>query len=550
MGHLHLDDRPARAGALRTWLPRRPDLPLLLAYGAAFAALHWMARPWGGGSGFYSLWYPAAGLRFAVLWSRGSRLAPALMVCEVVTDWLTGALVFTGPHALHDTLGVLRPGFSTAIAISLVRSVCERNERTLCVPPMPLGLAALAAPVLSGILVVPLDALLDARAFAASTPSARFLSLTGMVVGDLLGILVLAPALLWLAGLIDTPRRPRLGWPACVAWPPRVAWQSPLAWLTDALVLGLCLALTLALWKTGLGLQPSPAMLGGAWIGLRHGRGAAWLTILADLALFLPYSALELEGAVRIELHLGIAGVVIVTWLAGSFADAQVAARHSLDKRNRLLFQAERLKTLRAMSVAVIHEISQPLSTLAIEAGHLHREAARHAPDIAESAALVDRKARTLSELVRRLRRFGGRDLDEPSALPVAMLVAMVRQMVAQDVAARGKTLRIAPMAPDLVVHGQEIELAQALLNLVRNALAQTCDGLVEVRAVREGSHVALGVSNAFDPAAAHSNGPGMGVGLMIVRSIVEAHDGRLEREDGDGFVRFTLLLPALETTP
>ena len=39
---------------------------------------------------------------------------------------------------------------------------------------------------------------------------------------------------------------------------------------------------------------------------------------------------------------------------------------------DRMLFQAERLKTLRAMSVAVIHEISQPLSTLAIEAKHLH----------------------------------------------------------------------------------------------------------------------------------------------------------------------------------
>src|SRR3546814_4140279 len=112
--------------------------------------------------------------------------------------------------------------------------------------------------------------------------------------------------------------------------------------------------------------------------------------------------AVPIGDAARLELHLGVAAVVIVTWLAGSFADAQKAAGAALERRNRLLFQAERLKTLRAMSVAVIHEISQPLSTLAIEANHLKDRTAGLAPDIAESAALIDRKARTLSELVDR----------------------------------------------------------------------------------------------------------------------------------------------------
>ena len=75
------------------------------------------------------------------------------------------------------------------------------------------------------------------------------------------------------------------------------------------------------------------------------------------------------------------------------------------------------------MSVAVIHEISQPLSTLAIEARHLHGITADADSEIAESAALIDRKAATLSDLVRRLRRYGGRSVDEPTPLPVTALI-------------------------------------------------------------------------------------------------------------------------------
>ncbi|SKC07835.1 hypothetical protein [Sphingopyxis flava] len=97
------------------------------------------------------------------------------------------------------------------------------------------------------------------------------------------------------------------------------------------------------------------------------------------------------------------------------------------------------------MSVAVIHEISQPLSTLAIEARHLKSQADGLAPDIAESADLVDRKAHALSELVRRLRRFGGPGADEPSPLPVALMLRTLEQMLAPELRARNCLLEVDP---------------------------------------------------------------------------------------------------------
>ncbi|MCK9826216.1 hypothetical protein NOCD_22250, partial [Nocardioides cavernae] len=131
---------------------------------------------------------------------------------------------------------------------------------------------------------------------------------------------------------------------------------------------------------------------------------------------------------------------------AGSFADAEARALAAVARRDRMLFQAERLKTLRAMSVAVIHEISQPLSTLAIEARHLVEISARADPEIAETARLIERKTATLSTLVRRLRRFGGRAVDEPSLLPVATLLDTVTALARPEASVAGVAIRIAPV--------------------------------------------------------------------------------------------------------
>lgn len=516
------------------FVPSAADWPLFVAYALAFALLHWSAHPWSG-EGFFSLWYPPAGLRFAILWSRGARIAPWLVLAEIGADWAAGVVSPFAPDALQTITGAIRPGLTYGLAIAAVRRLARGRDDTLALPPMVLGLAAIAAPTLNALLVLPSEAIVPTY-FAGRyhIGVALAISLTGLAVGDLLGIVVLAPALLWLAALVDHgPARLRLR-------PPPL---RPV--LEDTAVISGCLLLTVALSHAGLGAQPAPGLLAGAWIGLRHGRIAAWLAILAQVAVFLPYSAGHLSDADRLELHLGLAAVVLVTWLAGSFADAQKGARAVLDRRNRLLFQAERLKTLRAMSVAVIHEISQPLSTLAIEAGHLARATRDLEPDIAESAALVDRKARALSDLVRRLRRFGGRDVDEPSPLPVAMLLHTACQIVAAESRASGGRVECSAVSPDLAVQAQEIELTQALVNLLRNALAASPGAVVRLEAGTRHDQLRIAVRNPLPPGAPAETG-GMGVGLAIARTIVEAHGGALLRRDAPGEACFVLTLPLL----
>ncbi|MEC3950152.1 ATP-binding protein [Sphingobium sp. HWE2-09] len=514
-------------------MPDRQDCILLLVYAAGFWLAHWAAGFWGG-AGYYSLWFPAAGLRFALLWHGGARLTPAIVIVEILVNLAKGLISFTSPDWPILLLGIVRPVIAYGATIGFIRWLASGSRADVLTPPMPFGLAAVTAPNVAALSALP-QALIRPELTEVQTVNDVITSLAAFTVGDLLGVLIVAPPLLWIADLATWRRAMARMTVAAFPWH---------AIVESSGLLIVALVVTELLRRVGLGVQPMPAVLAVAWTGLRFGRAAAWLSLLAVTVLVLPYSAMDMGTGARLQLHLGLATVVVVGYLAGSFSDAQKQARTDVERRDRLLFQAERLKTLRAMSVAVIHEISQPLSTLAIEARHLHGITAGADEEIAESAALIDRKAATLSDLVRRLRRYGGRSVDEPTPLPVTALIAAVAGMIAPEARAAGVTLSIDAVDPDLVVMGQEIELSQALMNLLRNAVEATGDGLVRViTRSRDDDQLEILVLNRY--CADILPKAGMGVGTLVSRAIVEAHGGALTREiSEDGDVRAAITLP------
>lgn len=517
----------------RRWgcVPRASDWLALAFYAIGFALAHWAAAAWGG-EGFYSVWFPAAGLRMTLFWYAGPGLAPATALVEIIVNILDGGVDLESPDLIWKIISVIRPTFAYGIAVAVIRWLSGGVRAGILLPPMPFGLATIAAPLLAAIAALS-ELLIRPDMIGVTDARGIVLALTAFTVGDLLGVLVVAPPLLW---LIDVATG-RTALPRTLPSLPAVA--------EAVLVLACGMLLAGALLWLGFRPQPMPLALAVAWIGLRFGRSAAWGAMMGVVLLTLPQTAGAIGTMERLQIHLGLATIMVVGYLAGSFADAQTRARADLARRDRLLFQAERLKTLRAMSVAVIHEISQPLSTLAIEARHLHAITGDADPDIAASAALIDRKAEALSTLVRRLRRFGGRAVDEPTPLPLTVLIDSVKSVVSSEAKAAGTVLVLPTVDPDLVIMAQEVELVQALVNLLRNAFQASHGGRAVLAVTQDATQVRLVISNAIAPDRLPQ--PGMGVGTLVARAIVEAHGGTLTRDtDDQGIVHARLTLPLI----
>lgn len=500
--------------------------PLLLVYAAGFLALHEIAAVWAHGA-TYSLWFPAAGLRFAILWTYGARLALPLALTELAAQSAMGRVSLDSTAGLLSAAGIVGPPLAYGLAIWLVR---RRDESPLFrANPMPVGFAAVVAPFFGSLASLPWH-LLKGSSGIGSLPEATG-SLVVATSGDLLGVLLVAPPLLWLLG--GRPWRDRI---------PRLDWKQL---IEIFVVLALGWGAVSAIYAMGQGIRLQPVLLATVWIGFRFGRAPAWLAATLSAAVILPMTPEVAAPADRLGIHMLLACIAAGGYLAGSYADAETRLRQELKRRDKILLQAERLKTLRAMSVAVIHEISQPLSTIALEIRHLKRAAEDGAvahEDLLESTALIERKASHLSEMVRRLRSFGGRASGEASRIPADLLVREVTELAAAE--AKALNVALCPRVdPGIFVTGQDIELQQALANLVRNAVQASPQGEVRITVTRWGSRVRFDVSNL--PTLPGSGGEGMGIGIMVAKTIAEFHGGELElATDTSGVRTASLILP------
>lgn len=509
---------------------------ILIAYGVAFVLAHHVARHWGGAH-FYSLWYPAAGVRMALFWHCGARYAPIIALYECLIQLAVGVVQIDSPDIWNDLTGVARPSLIYGATIGLVRWMQKRGTSDLSIAPMPFGLAAVLAPTATAFTAglsewVRPSVTPDLSAQPFATTIAAFL------VGDLLGVLLVAPPLLWLAARIGGAEHKEAG-----------GWPSTARMIEAGAVFCLGWILAAGLASVDPQIALTPVLVTSTWVGLRCGRHGASVAIMCCAIIILPWSAPMTSVATRFALHMWLAGVAISAYLAGSFADAEARARRDIARRDRLLFQAERLKTLRAMSVAVIHEISQPLSTLAIESRHLAAISRSDAPDLADmaqSAALIERKAHALADMVRRLRRFGGRAVDEPSALSMRRLVEDGLDILKGEARALRCHITLNAQPGEFMVHGQEVELTQALLNLVRNAMTASPGSRIMVDVGADKADAVVRVSNRSDIATPEY--AGMGVGTLIARAIMEAHGGLLDRDGGDAnMIHHIIRLPLME---
>jgi signal transduction histidine kinase len=503
-----------------------------IAYGVAFILLHKFAGLWGRGTAF-SFWFPAAGLRFAVLWHFGPRWTPAVLLAELAAYCFLDLIGSQPGHSPLDLASAALPPLLYGGVIALCRIRARRSETIQGVGSFPMILGSIAAPLIVAMAELPMAIIRHIKPAVETLPEAVRM-VAAFAVGDMTAVLLLAPPLIWLfQGRVPSLRR---------------LTSSGRLMAESAAVLAGAWAMTALAAYAELGLRMVPVMLGVAWVGLRAGRAAAWIAVAMTAAVTLPMTAGVLSEAQRFAAHLALAATALVGNLVGAFSDSELALREQLTRRNRLLFHADRLRTLRAMSTAVIHEIGQPLSIVSIEAGHLSKLAADRRADlgeIAKSAALVEQKVRGLVELVKRLRTFGEMTHRHPSPLNLDEAIRDIIQIAQVETDSRGVVIDVSTEA-GLRILAENLEFQQALLNVLRNAIHRTADRHVTFRTARmEDGRVSIEVENRSEPELEHAQG--MGIGLLVATSIVEAFGGVLVRQRTDHAYLVRMVFPGFD---
>jgi PAS domain S-box-containing protein len=245
----------------------------------------------------------------------------------------------------------------------------------------------------------------------------------------------------------------------------------------------------------------------------------------------------------------------------------RVRAQEMLQRVQADFAHAARVVMLGELTASIAHEVNQPLAAIALNGQASLRFLDRPEPDLAEVRQLtksVVNDVQLAADIVARVRTMATRQPPEQKLLSVDEVIGEAVLFLRHEIQSHGVmvTHHSNPAAPKVL--GDRTQLQQVLVNLTVNALhamaqTETTRRTLVIRTTLPDPHT---LSCTFE-----DNGPGikpehldhlfdsffttkdagMGLGLAISRSIIEAHGGRIraDNESAFGGARFTFTLPA-----
>jgi len=242
-------------------------------------------------------------------------------------------------------------------------------------------------------------------------------------------------------------------------------------------------------------------------------------------------------------------------------------AEQALRKAESELAHVTRVTMLGELTASIAHEINQPLAAVIAHAGACLSWIDRNPPDLDAARRSVEwivENGNRASEVIRHVRALAKKTSIEKAPLDINDVASDAIALVQRELSSHGVLLKL-ELAPDLPsIFGDRVQLQQVIINLVINAMeamesVEDRPRVLTIRSGRQDIGVVLAVTDSgfgipdadaermFTPFFT-TKSSGMGMGLSICRSIVEAHEGRLSASRNEGYgSTFWLVVPVHE---
>jgi C4-dicarboxylate-specific signal transduction histidine kinase len=230
---------------------------------------------------------------------------------------------------------------------------------------------------------------------------------------------------------------------------------------------------------------------------------------------------------------------------------AEVSMRRSLDEITHL----NRVAAMGELTASLAHELNQPLAAILSNAQAAGRFLGGESPDLAQvRECLTDIIAddKRAGEVIKRLRGLLKKGKYQATLIDLNEVVSDAVRLVGNDALLRQVSVKFEPLRGLPPVLGDRIQLYQVVLNLIVNGLdavaerqpgnrwvsvrtAEADGGGIELTVEDSGEGITKGdLTRVFEPFFTTKRA-GLGMGLSISRSIVEAHGGRIWAESSAG---------------
>ena len=300
------------------------------------------------------------------------------------------------------------------------------------------------------------------------------------------------------------------------------------------------------------------------WVAMRKGYAGVALALvtiqltLAVVTAFVGYNTTDFAILQLLMLVLSITGLLLGA-VTTERQDAALRLREQKRELARMLSNAQ----AGAMGMALAHEVSQPLSTVAtyLHAARRLLQSSVASEPVMDALVKAEAEAHRAREVLERIRDFVSNGNLNLEALDLSAIAQKIVELCREEAAERGIQVELESVGPVPPVQADRVQIEQVLINLVANAIDAASErsdarGRVIIRIATHADAVAIEVEdngkgvaseladNIFD--AYQTTKPrGMGLGLHLSRRIVQRHAGRLWWEPvRTGGARFVVELP------